>query len=384
MLNKLAKQPYWVALVYTMAIILGSWWLLLGCGQAAMPASTKADLVVTRDITVGPEQTVGKMLVVNGNATIKGHVTGWLTVINGNLTIAASARLDGSVLVLGGQLTSEPGAAVITNLTVIPNNSPFIFYLLNLLIIGAAGFLLLAALALWFLERWIAYSPTWQKLLGRISKVVRRKPWLLVLAGFGISALAMAGFVEIAEATIWQREMDLLDNIVIWLVRYFANPTVDKTMIFITNLGYGWILLAIAATVSAWLASSGYRAGIISLLLCLAGSTALNLLLKHLFSRARPDLFQMVEAYGYSFPSGHAMVALCFYGMLAYLIGRRLRKFVWRLPVYGLALTLVTAIGLSRIYLGVHYPTDVLAGYIAGITWLAICVSLHVWWEHRS
>jgi undecaprenyl-diphosphatase len=244
--------------------------------------------------------------------------------------------------------------------------------------------LVIIGLALWFLERWIAHSPTWQRILSHLSSLIKRKPWLPAFVGFGFSALATTLFVEIAEATLWQREMDLLDNVVIWLVRYFASPKVDEQMIFITNLGYGWVLLVLLAPICGWQVYRRQWTALISLLLCLTGSAALNFLLKHLFMRARPELFRVVDAAGYSFPSGHAMVSLCFYGMLAYLLSRHLRQYIWRLIIYGMATILVTAIGLSRIYLGVHYPTDVLAGYTAGMTWLVICISLHIWWPHRS
>lgn len=385
MLIRITTVPYAVVLVMAMAITLvGGWLMLAHCVLAAPDSMARPDMVVTQDINIAEGQTVGKLLVVNGTATVRGHVTGWLTVINGNLAIAASAQLDNPVLVLGGHLYSELGAAIVTNLTVIPNHSPLILYLLHLLVAAAASFLIVGGLALWFLERWVAHSPTWQKLLSYIGALIKRKPWLPAFFGFGFTAFTMTLFVEIAEATLWQREMELLDNIVIWLVRYFANPTMDRWMIFITNLGYGWMLLIFLALVCIWQVYHHERAALGSLLMCLAGSAALNYLLKHLFERARPELFRVVDAAGYSFPSGHAMVSLCFYGMSAYLLSRRWRQFVWRLLIYGLAAILITAIGLSRIYLGVHYPTDVLAGYTAGMTWLVICISLHIWWARRS
>lgn len=113
------------------------------------------------------------------------------------------------------------------------------------------------------------------------------------------------------------------------------------------------------------------------------GGAALNSLLKHLFVRTRPDLFRVVEATGYSFPSGHAMVSLCFYGMLAFFIVRNIKSLRWRLVIISLAVLLVVAIGISRIYLGVHYPTDVIAGYTAGAMWLFFRISLLAWWEQR-
>jgi len=121
----------------------------------------------------------------------------------------------------------------------------------------------------------------------------------------------------------------------------------------------------------------------LGLFICLIGEAVLNFLFKNLFERSRPDLFRVVEEAGYSFPSGHAMVSVCFYGMLTYLIVRHISSWHWRLVVITLTLALIAAIGVSRVYLGVHYPTDVVAGYFAGGMWLAFCISLLIWRESR-
>jgi len=105
-------------------------------------------------------------------------------------------------------------------------------------------------------------------------------------------------------------------------------------------------------------------------------------MLKHLFERARPEAFQIVAESGFSFPSGHAMVSLCFYGIVAFLIVRK-RSLQWRIAGAVVATLLIVGIGVSRIYLGVHYPSDVVAGYAAGATWLGFSISLVMWWEQE-
>lgn len=107
----------------------------------------------------------------------------------------------------------------------------------------------------------------------------------------------------------------------------------------------------------------------------LAGGWLLNTVLKEVFHRTRPDIEHLVAAGGYSFPSGHAMIATAFYGMLGYLIWLNLKrrdKPAWYVMV--LTFILVVAIGTSRIYLGVHFPSDVIAGFAAGGVWLVACV----------
>ena len=152
-------------------------------------------------------------------------------------------------------------------------------------------------------------------------------------------------------------------------------------MIDISELGDGWFFWASILMMLGTLAYFRQRREVVGMLICLSGASLLNFLLKLLFERERPELFRVVEVAGYSFPSGHAMVSLCVYGMMAFLISRRIHRWGWRLAVGMSAMVLVAAIGVSRIYLGVHYPTDVVAGYAAGAMWLMFCISLLMWWE---
>lgn len=112
-------------------------------------------------------------------------------------------------------------------------------------------------------------------------------------------------------------------------------------------------------------------AAAIAIFVSTLGAYALNTLLKNMFSRERPPLEHLVEADGFSFPSGNAMVAAAFYGMIAYLLWRSgARGAGWGVT---LLLVLLGVIGFSRVYLNVHYPTDILAGYAAGAMWMLIC-----------
>jgi undecaprenyl-diphosphatase len=102
----------------------------------------------------------------------------------------------------------------------------------------------------------------------------------------------------------------------------------------------------------------------------LVGAELIDEVLKVIFHRARPaPFFGYAEPAGYSFPSGHALMACTFFSMLALMI--RTRNCAARSLVWALAVFCIAAIGLSRIYLGVHYPSDVLAGYAVGVVWVA-------------
>jgi undecaprenyl-diphosphatase len=108
----------------------------------------------------------------------------------------------------------------------------------------------------------------------------------------------------------------------------------------------------------------------------MAGAVILNFVLKTSFARTRPlPFFDTPLPSSYSFPSGHALFALCFYGVLAWLIAAGIRSQALRISIWTVAVLLVLLIGLSRIYLGVHYPSDVIAGYAASIVWIVAVIS---------
>jgi len=115
-----------------------------------------------------------------------------------------------------------------------------------------------------------------------------------------------------------------------------------------------------------------------------AGGIGLNILLKQLFARARPQLWERtVDVRFYSFPSGHAMMSMVIYGLLSYFLASRFPR--WRVGIFSLTLVLIAAIGFSRLYLGVHWPTDIIAGYTAGLVWLISCIlSLEIWQQSCS
>lgn len=106
----------------------------------------------------------------------------------------------------------------------------------------------------------------------------------------------------------------------------------------------------------------------------LAAAALLNFLLKNLFRRARPDVLPLVHAGGYSYPSGHSMISAAFYGYLLYLCAVRLKR-PWRRVLPAALALLILAIGISRVYLGVHYASDVIGGFLAGFAWLVLFIA---------
>ena len=103
--------------------------------------------------------------------------------------------------------------------------------------------------------------------------------------------------------------------------------------------------------------------------------TILNQLLKRILQRPRPTEYRIIEETGYSFPSGHSMISMAFYGYLIYLIYKYVKnKYIKWISIVVLSL-LICTIGISRIYLGVHYTSDVLGGFLISISYLVIFIS---------
>ncbi|WP_311079899.1 phosphatase PAP2 family protein [Paenibacillus polymyxa] len=163
-----------------------------------------------------------------------------------------------------------------------------------------------------------------------------------------------------------------------------AHDQLLTVAIFITSFGSFRIslLIALGAAILCWvyLRSKAYSFAILS---SFTAMWVLNTLIKEILQRERPSLQHLVEAGGYSFPSGHAMISMGFYGMIfaIWAIERKIRERSLFLPCV-LGTLLILLIGLSRVYLGVHFPTDIVGGYIAGTIWLAFTIPM-IYWRAR-
>jgi undecaprenyl-diphosphatase len=202
-------------------------------------------------------------------------------------------------------------------------------------------------------------------------------------AGTLISVLVVAGgvllFAELMEMV--QGETRAFDRAVLLEFRNpmdLANPIGPRWLeiVFrdITSLGGATVLTLMTIAVTGFLLIDGKRGAALLVLASVTGGVLLSSILKLGVDRPRPDLVpHLVEEYTASFPSGHAMLSAVVYltlgGLLSRLEGPR------RIKIYVLSVSLILTflVGLSRIYLGVHWPTDVLAGWCAGATWAVVC-----------
>lgn len=198
--------------------------------------------------------------------------------------------------------------------------------------------------------------------------------WPLV-AGLIAVSLGLAVFAGLAIEVVEKNAIGF-DAAILNGLFNAASPTLTRLMEGITTTATPYVLGPLFLILAAiWWRTR--RADIIALAASILGSTLLNLFVKGLFERARPSLHPaLAHATGFSFPSGHSTAALAFYGMLAYLLARHAapRQRNW---IYLVGAVWILLVGLSRNYLEVHYPSDVLAAFALTLPWVLAVIFVH-------
>ena len=166
-----------------------------------------------------------------------------------------------------------------------------------------------------------------------------------------------------------QQSIKHLDVSLLEMIRSCHTPLLDNVFLFITSLGNPSVLIPLCVIVTGYLAYSKKFDSLRFFMLGVGGAALLNLILKAAFRRDRPALWQtLITETNFSFPSGHAMASSAFiFCVIAMLWNTR-----WRLPSIIIGGFLLLLIGLSRLYLGVHYPSDVIAGWLGGDLWVLL------------
>lgn len=202
--------------------------------------------------------------------------------------------------------------------------------------------------------------------------VRRRTLFLLMLAAGSSASLLAAWMLAEFHEEITEPFLTGLDLRILSFIHAHNGPLLTQLAFTLTFIGSPLALVPIILAATALLWARRLRRDATLLILGIGGSGVLDLALKLHFKRVRPDVpWALVSEHSFSFPSGHSVGAVVLYGMLTYLLWSHLRALWEQTLVILSALLLVAGIGLSRVYLGVHFPTDIAAGYAVGLIWLA-------------
>lgn len=189
---------------------------------------------------------------------------------------------------------------------------------------------------------------------------------IIFLGSFAIFGLVWKKFIHEKEEGFDHDVFDYVDK--------YKTPGITSFMNVITFLGsFNFLLAACSSMFVYFLFIKKHHWYSLKVPVVAIGSILLNLILKYIFSRERP-LLPMTYASGFSFPSGHAMLAFSFYGLLIYITLREISNKYLKYGICILLLIIIHLIGFSRIYLRVHYASDVMAGFALGVIWLLISI----------
>lgn len=226
-----------------------------------------------------------------------------------------------------------------------------------------------------------------RRLARRLPGAVEPGALVLIL----LFAACTWAFIQLADE-VGEGEATGFDTAILLSLRDPADPSdpigpgwFEEVARDVTALGSMTILIGITAAVAGYLWLAGKRRSVALVLASVGGGIAVSSLFKRGFDRPRPDLVpHATEVYTASFPSGHAMLAAVTYLTLAAMLARVQPTRALKIYLFALATFVTALVGISRVYLGVHWPTDVLAGWTAGAAWALACWLVASWLGERA
>jgi len=209
-------------------------------------------------------------------------------------------------------------------------------------------------------------------MIDRLLKYIAEHRLVSLAAYFVVFVLLIVAFVELVEE-VFEGETLFYDEAILNGINGFSTPFFDNFFVIITQLGGVFGIIAFTTILLAILLRRKLYQKALIVGATVAGAALLNVVLKLIFERTRPDLWeQLIVETSFSFPSGHSMITAA--------LGLSLIFICWNTRYRWLAVALgssfIIVIGFSRLYLGVHYPTDVLAGWVVSAAWLFIVVTV--------
>lgn len=191
--------------------------------------------------------------------------------------------------------------------------------------------------------------------------------FLEIIISVFVSLVSLYLFLKIGDEVV-NKDVLQIDSTLTAFIYSFRSPSMTSVMMFFTFLGSGIALFVLSLIMITYIGAKRKKDAIIYLAILYSG-ILLNLILKIIYNRPRPSDLPLIHENTLSFPSGHAMNSFVFFAALSYFIFRETKNAKVTITVSILSIIVIGLIGLSRIYLGVHYPSDVIGGFVAGFLW---------------
>ncbi|PIC84133.1 phosphatase PAP2 family protein [Sporosarcina sp. P1] len=199
-----------------------------------------------------------------------------------------------------------------------------------------------------------------------------------------IICILFTGFFAYIARSIHLQTISSFDEPIIDFVQSAEAPGLTSIMKFFTTIGSTTSVTLLGILTLGVLLWKKYRAQAVLFTIVLIGTGILNQVLKLIFKRARPDFNRLIDIGGYSFPSGHTMMAFSLYTVLAYIIWRNLKTTGSRISIVIVAIFMIVMIAVSRIYLGVHFPSDIVGGILASSVWLFTSIAIYQRFQRKK
>lgn len=233
---------------------------------------------------------------------------------------------------------------------------------------------------------WLNAVPLLGPALARASRLER---WTMIV--IAVTAAALFAFAKLGEEMV-EGDTRTFDEYLLLSLRTAGNPSdpigpgwFEEMMRDFTALGGTGVLIIVTLAVIGFLMIAKKRHMALTVAVAVTTGMLLSQTLKWGFARPRPDLVPaLAQVYSHSFPSGHAMVSAVVYLTLGVLLARSPIRTAMKAYLLALAILLTLIVGISRVYLGVHWPTDVLAGWAGGAAWALICWLAMLWLQNRG
>lgn len=219
-----------------------------------------------------------------------------------------------------------------------------------------------------------------------LEQLSRRRSRRLIKALTSYYAIALGVAVVCAVAFGWladevlERDFVQVNTTVLLSIHAYESPTLDRIALTVTNIGSGWGVTIIGLLLATALVISKRYVDLATLLAVLIGAAVIVFSFKLAFHQTRPQVFvPLAPEHDYSFPSGHSLTSFSLWGFFAWWIVSMGHQDLWRWLLAILGLTIALLVALSRLYIGVHWPTDVIAGMLLAFAWISVCVVGQHW-----